>query len=189
MCTGCGRRLPVGHVVCLACGTNISTGAQTATNIKLNRPKPVRATPASIGIGAAISAGAAFGALALWFMVSRASGEPSLVMTVVVGLLAGIGMLIPIRGSGRLATGLIASGCAASAMLIGLLAFDPGEAPETFTYMWYSGGYAPETIEVENLGEDEYGVASALWLALGCCTAFAFGGSNPDPDAEEEVAA
>lgn len=190
-CPGCGKRLPVGNVLCLSCGTNAETGLQAGTNVKLQRQKPVKASTASIGIGAAASAGGGASGVLLWFLIHRATSEPTLVMTVLVGAMAGAGMLIPIRGSGRLVTGLIATGSALGSIIIGLLAFDPGKAPDTFEFVWYSADsytLTPELVEVENLGEDEYGTAGALWLALGCCAAFALGSSNPDPNPEDEVA-
>ncbi len=189
MCPGCGKRVALGHVICLGCGTNVQTGSQAATKVNQLKPKPVRAAPVSVGIGAAFSAGGGLAGLGLWFLVSQATGEPSFVMTVVVGFLAGLGMLLAIRGSGRLLSGTIACGCAVLPAAVGLAAMTPEDPPENLMIPALeetASGFEMGMYEVENHGEDEYRIAGALWLALGCCTAFAFGGSNPDPDEEAD---
>ncbi len=187
VCEGCGMRMPQGHVVCMRCGTNSQTGASAAINVKVNKPRLAKATGTQIGIGAATSAAGGLLGLGLWIAVSSAADSPAFVMAAGVGLLAGVGMLIPTRGVGRPITGLIACGIALVFCIAGLALRMPPEPPELFHYPVYvftETGYREVETEVANFGDDEHSIAGALWLALACCTAFAFGGSNPDPYAD-----
>jgi hypothetical protein len=191
MCMGCGVRMSAGHVVCMRCGTNSQTGASAAINVQVNKPRLARATSTQVGIGAAASAVGALLGLGLWLAVGAAFDSPAFMMTAAVGLFAGIGMLIPTKGVGRPVTGLIACGVALVFSGAGLALRTPDEQPEEFyfpTYVITASGYREVQAVVENLGEDQYAVSGGIWLILGCCTAFAFGGSNPDPYADGDYA-
>lgn len=194
-CPNCGMPTKAGAVICMGCGFNLATGVEAgSTKLKERRVREPIAAPTSarLAAGAGLScAGGGIG-LAVWAALAFATGEPWYAMASLVGVLAGVGMLLAVRGGGQMITGWIALGPGLTFALAGMVLFSPAPTeafPNPFAMMGMGQLFSGADVSmVLVMGEDEAVYSGLVWLVIAGLAAFAFGRSNPDDEEAADAA-